>query len=229
MAAAGVWRWAHDVFLSKSGGANAPGCRAGVTAERSDSSAWWRKAMRGKSRPVATALRQARHSRNDTVHGVPAALWSELRKSAHEATGVRRRPATIRRNRRPGTSTRPRPALATTSALCTAPATDQRTTPIGSPAQDTRDALPLPGPSPGPAHELQHPAETTEPPGHPQHQQGPQWGLAGHGRRRPREDARNLLALADGTAHNWHKISGGDRASYVAGRLKASQAATEPE
>ncbi|MFE0420062.1 hypothetical protein [Streptomyces tendae] len=39
----------------------------------------------------------------------------------------------------------------------------------------------------------------------------------------------DLLGLADGTAHNWHKINGGDRASYVASRLKASQAATEPE
>lgn len=39
----------------------------------------------------------------------------------------------------------------------------------------------------------------------------------------------DLLGLADGTAHNWHKINGGDRAGYVASRLKASQAATEPE
>ncbi|MFD7604863.1 hypothetical protein ACFWAN_31015 [Streptomyces mirabilis] len=34
---------------------------------------------------------------------------------------------------------------------------------------------------------------------------------------------------ADGTAHNWHKLNGGDRASYVASRLKASQAPKGPE
>jgi hypothetical protein len=39
----------------------------------------------------------------------------------------------------------------------------------------------------------------------------------------------DLLGLADGTAHNWHKLNGGGRASYVASRLKASQAPTEPE
>jgi hypothetical protein len=39
----------------------------------------------------------------------------------------------------------------------------------------------------------------------------------------------DLLGLADGTAHNWHKLNGEDRASYVASRLKASQAPTEPE
>ena len=39
----------------------------------------------------------------------------------------------------------------------------------------------------------------------------------------------DLLGLADGTAHNWHKLNGGDRASYVASRLKVSQAPTEPE
>lgn len=39
----------------------------------------------------------------------------------------------------------------------------------------------------------------------------------------------DLLGLADGTAHNWHKLNGGDRASYVASRLRASQPPTEPE
>jgi hypothetical protein len=39
----------------------------------------------------------------------------------------------------------------------------------------------------------------------------------------------DLLGLADGTAHNRHKLSGGDRASYIASRLKASQAPIEPE
>lgn len=61
--------------------------------------------MRGRSRPVATALRQAKHSRNDTAHGIPAVPWSELRKSVHEATGVCSRPVAIRR----ATSSRSRP------------------------------------------------------------------------------------------------------------------------
>ncbi|UQA96715.1 hypothetical protein [Streptomyces halobius] len=39
----------------------------------------------------------------------------------------------------------------------------------------------------------------------------------------------DLLGIADGTAHHWHKLNGGDRASYVASRLKAAQTPTEPE
>ena len=39
----------------------------------------------------------------------------------------------------------------------------------------------------------------------------------------------DLLGLADGTAHNWHRFNGGDRASYVASRLKAAHAPAEPE
>ncbi|WP_158012958.1 hypothetical protein [Streptomyces sp. Root369] len=39
----------------------------------------------------------------------------------------------------------------------------------------------------------------------------------------------DILGLADGTAHNWHKLNGGDRASYVASRLKAAQAPTKPQ
>ncbi|MEU3342834.1 hypothetical protein ACWCQ1_50610 [Streptomyces sp. NPDC002144] len=38
----------------------------------------------------------------------------------------------------------------------------------------------------------------------------------------------DLLGLADSTAHNWHKLNGRDRASYLANRPKASQAPTEP-
>ncbi len=33
----------------------------------------------------------------------------------------------------------------------------------------------------------------------------------------------DLLGAADGTAHAWHQWNGGDRASYVASRLKAAQ------
>ncbi|MFI5688470.1 hypothetical protein [Streptomyces sp. NPDC051636] len=39
----------------------------------------------------------------------------------------------------------------------------------------------------------------------------------------------DLLGAADGTAHHWHKWNGGDRASYVASRLRAAQAPTGPE
>ncbi|MET8553484.1 hypothetical protein ABZV64_00740 [Streptomyces sp. NPDC004959] len=41
----------------------------------------------------------------------------------------------------------------------------------------------------------------------------------------------DLLGLADGTAHTWYKLNGGDRAGHVASRLKASRnrAPTEPE
>ncbi|MFJ4648178.1 hypothetical protein ACIP6Q_32260 [Streptomyces bobili] len=39
----------------------------------------------------------------------------------------------------------------------------------------------------------------------------------------------DLLGAADGTAHSWHKWNGGDRASYVASRLRAAQAPTSPE
>ncbi|MFF3403055.1 hypothetical protein ACFYW6_31720 [Streptomyces sp. NPDC002659] len=39
----------------------------------------------------------------------------------------------------------------------------------------------------------------------------------------------DLLGTADGTAHTWHRLNGGDRASYVASRLKAAQAPTQPE
>ncbi|MFJ2644369.1 hypothetical protein [Streptomyces sp. NPDC087511] len=39
----------------------------------------------------------------------------------------------------------------------------------------------------------------------------------------------NILGAADGTAHTWHTLNGGDRASYVASRLKAAQARAGPE
>ncbi|MFG2683477.1 hypothetical protein ACGFYH_32065, partial [Streptomyces sp. NPDC048392] len=39
----------------------------------------------------------------------------------------------------------------------------------------------------------------------------------------------DILGSADGTAHTWHTFNGGDRASYVASRLKAAQAMTGPE
>ncbi|MFD7912308.1 hypothetical protein ACFV30_16515 [Streptomyces sp. NPDC059752] len=39
----------------------------------------------------------------------------------------------------------------------------------------------------------------------------------------------DLLGAADGTAHAWYKINGGDRASYVASRLRAAQVPTSPE
>ncbi|MER6651305.1 hypothetical protein ABT248_12260 [Streptomyces sp. NPDC000971] len=39
----------------------------------------------------------------------------------------------------------------------------------------------------------------------------------------------DLLGAADGTAHTWHALNGGDRASYVASRLKAVQAQAGPE
>ncbi|MEU6237651.1 hypothetical protein [Kitasatospora sp. NPDC047058] len=39
----------------------------------------------------------------------------------------------------------------------------------------------------------------------------------------------DLLGAADGTAHHWHKWNGGDRAGYVASRLRAAQAPTSPE
>ena len=39
----------------------------------------------------------------------------------------------------------------------------------------------------------------------------------------------DLLGLADGTAHSWHKLNGGDRASYVASSLRATPAPTEPD
>ncbi len=39
----------------------------------------------------------------------------------------------------------------------------------------------------------------------------------------------DLLGAADGTAHHWHKWNGGDRASYVASRLRAAQTPTGPE
>ncbi|MGW1811315.1 hypothetical protein [Streptomyces sp. NPDC002078] len=38
-----------------------------------------------------------------------------------------------------------------------------------------------------------------------------------------------FLGLAEGTAHNWHKLNGGDPVSYVASRLKTSQAPAGPE
>ncbi|MEY2231615.1 hypothetical protein [Streptomyces sp. BF23-19] len=39
----------------------------------------------------------------------------------------------------------------------------------------------------------------------------------------------DILGLADGTAHNWHKLNGGDRASYVASRLRAAKAPASME
>ncbi|MFE7332314.1 hypothetical protein ACFU8W_47180 [Streptomyces sp. NPDC057565] len=39
----------------------------------------------------------------------------------------------------------------------------------------------------------------------------------------------DLLGLADGAAHNWHKLNGGGRASYVASRLRAVKTPTSME
>jgi hypothetical protein len=39
----------------------------------------------------------------------------------------------------------------------------------------------------------------------------------------------DILGTADGTAHAWHQHNGGDRASYVASRLKTAQAPSGPE